>query len=873
MRLPLVILCVLYISACAEQKLDETYNWDDAQWMWHPDVSPMATNRFTYFLNEFEYDGRDAGLKAYFAADATARLYINGEIVRRKVTRYHPSKVRPEEIQIDKYLKLGTNEILIMHHNWGNIKNFQRNEIRRGGLLFFAPLLPALQSGWKTAEAKHFAHHEQQIIGVIGDLRIRFPLIIDGTKMSDKLDWKDVVIVQDGPWALSHEYYPKAQSEEFIPVQSVIAAGNVKYGDAFSANPDNLSQDIKFPDHMEQAEYRPEPQKSFELSNFIKGKETKISLKAGETVYATFDLYRPIHGYPAFEVETDTPGVALSFGYGELNYSLYDGSNHVDPVTGWVKTEGVVGDFYGDRYLTSGKGLDVIEIPDERTARYMTVHFTAPQDALGDTIVKLSKLGIVKSQYPVDWVGSFDADDKIIDQIIELSKTHAEITMSDVYIDTPGREDGQWLEDIRLRALIAESWIGDTDLRYLTLAHTQESHIDGKFLSFAPQSFIDLTNWDWGMQWITILHDHLKWIEMTDDGSEKAYYFSKALITYVDLLLGQLNEQGLFASNEVFADIRVGPHMSSPDDVSVITHAWLIERLQQAIDIAYYYNIDKADIIGWIAARDKMIEGFHKYLVIDGYAADVLFADGRLEGKSQASQLSVIQAGLFDADKSRELIAGFFNEEVGRAPAGITPWNNPTYLYRALKTLSDNGLGERAMRHFKWRMSPYLPGSPDNLTPLELQGPYGGPLPEYFVRHEDIGLSSDEINTAQPGDPTGSHGWAAVGMVWLHDSVLGVRWGSGGFDDKTLSISPNMYGLNSIDGEVITPWGKVFVGFKDNRLEINIPEGVRTRINLPESLSGAICHETPLVSSKCKFVDDRTIHLEDGGRYILLKEE
>jgi hypothetical protein len=94
-----------------------------------------------------------------------------------------------------------------------------------------------------------------------------------------------------------------------------------------------------------------------------------------------------------------------------------------------------------------------------------------------------------------------------------------------------------------------------------------------------------------------------------------------------------------------------------------------------------------------------------------------------------------------------------------------------------------------------------------------------------------------------------------------------------GFDDKTLSISPNMYGLNSIDGEVITPWGKVFVSFKDNRLEINIPEGVRTRINLPESLSGAICHETPLVSSKCKFVDDRTIHLEDSGRYILLKEE
>ena len=47
------------------------------------------------------------------------------------------------------------NWIKSVRDNWGDIKNFQRDEIRRAGMMFFAPDVPKLQSGWKAAKAKH----------------------------------------------------------------------------------------------------------------------------------------------------------------------------------------------------------------------------------------------------------------------------------------------------------------------------------------------------------------------------------------------------------------------------------------------------------------------------------------------------------------------------------------------------------------------------------------------------------------------------------------------------------------------------------------------------------------------------------------------
>ena len=53
-------------------------------------------------------------------------------------------------------------------------------------------------------------------------------------------------------------------------------------------------------------------------------------------------------------------------------------------------------------------------------------------------------------------------------------------------------------------------------------------------------------------------------------------------------------------------------------------------------------------------------------------------------------------------------------------------------------------------------------------------------MPEYWISRVDRGLKPGQVDTAQPVDGSGSHGWCGVALLWLHDSVLGVNVASPG---------------------------------------------------------------------------------------------
>jgi len=118
-----------------------------------------------------------------------------------------------------------------------------------------------------------------------------------------------------------------------------------------------------------------------------------------------------------------------------------------------------------------------------------------------------------------------------------------------------------------------------------------------------------------------------------------------------------------------------------------------------------------------------------------------------------------------------------------------------------------------------------------NRVPLELQGPYGGPPPEYWVSREDLGLKDGEPNPAQPVDDTGSHGWQAVPLLWLHDSLLGVRIAEPG--GARLTIAPQTGGLPYVSGATMTPKGRVWVYWDGRKFELELPVGVTAEIKLP----------------------------------------
>ena len=591
------------------------------------------------------------------------------------------------------------------------------------------------------------------------------------------------------------------------------------------------------PSVLAQARLEPDHALTEAAGALVDGRTVVLTGRAGETRYLTLDFHRPVHGYPFVTLELEHGTVEVRIGYGELVTSAYDGSTHLTE-TGWIDVDGVVATGYADRIVV-GPGHRRYELPDERTARWITLHVTFTDD----TSVALHRLGMVKSQYPIEPVGSFSCGDEQVDQIIKLCLVHAEISMSDTYVDTPGREDGQWIEDAHPRALVAERWFADTRLRRLmirTLADGQDA--DGELHPFYPSNFpARPAQYDWSVQWVGMLYDDYRW---NADVAFVAEHFA-TLVRFWAAALSHLDPAGLWRTSRVFGDIRTSRPPSAVGSSGPIT-PWIIDRLRWSAELAAAVGAgDHAD--RWSSTADRMRQAFRDHhLVRDHPDVAVIVADrwepgqpAAERGFSQAGQSVALLDGLLTPDEAAAVIDYAFPAPDAAPPAGVARWNTPTWSYRVLRGLTVHGHGERAVAHLKERFAPYLPGHPRNPTPVALQGPYGGPLPEYWLSRDDLDVAEGEVNPAQPVDVTGSHGWGAVPLLWLHDSLLGVSVEAAG--GGRLGIRPDAAGLPYVTGWTQTPRGPVHVHLDPRQpvLKIILPPRVTAVVTVPPSPAAA----------------------------------
>lgn len=810
-----------------------------AQWIWaYPDES-APKNRFTYFRKAVSLDCIPPNSTLHFAADSNARIWVNGHLLRRKVARYHEEKITCEVLNAGPWLKTGQNVVLVLHHNWGDITTFQRTGNKHAGL-FLESGWVCSDGTWKCFQAPEYESHECQVIGIAGNApRIRYPQILDAGKeiqgdlhnpAFDDSRWTSAYAVTEGPWsARPKDVETPGQRETPVLPEAVLAAGTLIPSNEAGEGPYAIAAAIRL------AKCVPNEALTQCAAGLIQGTSFTLKGKAGESCYATFDFHRPIHGYPFVEMTSRSAGVIVDLGYGEITRALYDNKVHVTP-DGWVNTEGVVGKGYADRLITR-QGAQSLEVPDERTARWMTLHVHFPED--GE--LTLQKVGIVKSQYPIQPVGSFECGDERINQIVRLCMVHAEVTMIDAYVDTPGREDGQWLEDDRPRALISERWFGDHLLRRFLIRTVAESQgPDGHVHPFPPSNYPCYpASYDWSLQWAAAIHDNFMW---TGDVEFLKEYWGN-LCLYWDAILSHVNEEGLFLANHLLGDIRVGVNPTSNEESSGMITPWVIERLGWSVQLAEAVG-DSERATQWRSIVERMTTAFRKYHVIPASQGIPLHVGDRYapadpsaeRGFSQASHTISVTSKLLTADEAKAVLDYTFPAPDGTPPPGVNRWNNPTYCHRALRALVESGFAERAVTHLLERYAPYLPCNPCNRTPLVLQGPLGGPLPEYWVSREDWNLQEDEIDLAQPSDETGSHGWGAVPLLWLHDCLLGIRVTEPG--GGRIRIAPNAAGLPYVAGHSMTPKGLVSVYWDPSSLilEATIPAGVTAEVIFPASV-------------------------------------
>lgn len=836
-----------------------------ARWIgWLAQGKPEGrANRFAWFRRVVDLPSLPEDTELRFAADSTAQLWVNGVCLRRNVTRYDRAQATCEVVDCRSALRPGRNVVAILVHHWGDTLTFQRTAGGLAGLWVKSSWLVS-DAGWKVQEATAYAPHTIQILGR-NDLteRVRFPQIVHADRLNPQLhrpefdagDWPAASVLAEVPWPLEPAAVEThGQSQNLIRPGEILAAGQATRAIFIENDPAHIGLGITT------STCRKDDAATLAARALTRGESFTLSGKAGETHFVTMDFQRPLHGYPVVDIESSVAKLRVDFGYGELWRMQYDGRIILND-QGWLDTGAIVGARYADRVIFNGSAR--VELPDERTCRWLTlhVHFSAP----GTVVIR--EAAMLSCQHPFAVAGSFHAatpegkEDERLAAAVRLCLDHAAVTMTDAFVDTPGREDGQWLEDAAPRGELAARWSGDTTLRRLYVRTVSESqNAEGFFHLFPPSNFPAQWNMaDWQIQWGQMLWDEWRW----SGDKEMVRRFFPTLERYVTLLLQPLGEDGIWRFSRVLADIRTTQNVPEGGASGLIT-PWLISRLPRFAELAEA-AAQPACATRWRAAAEAMKAAFLQHFLVPAEGSrpalltDVLDAALQpLPGFSQAGHSEALAEGLIDAATARAMLDYVFPNPDGDPPAGVLRWNNPTYSERVLRALSRHGLGERAMRHLLSRYAEYLPGDPKNPTPALFQGPFGGPLPEYWISREDLGLAPGEINTRQPVDDTGTHGWGAVPLLWLHEHVLGVTIQSPG--GAELRIAPDLCGRPRVHGQTCTPRGIVAVdAHADGRLTITVPANTTAQVILPVP-SGP-------VNGPVTKLSDQTIRLTGPGTW------
>lgn len=172
---------------------------------------------------------------------------------------------------------------------------------------------------------------------------------------------------------------------------------------------------------------------------------TTVKPVPGGDIELVYDLGEQNCGYYEFELEAEAGVVVDIHG---VEYIYPDGTpQHAAP-----------GNRNGLRYVTRA-GLNRYTSLKRRSQRFVYVtlrNLTAP--------VRIRRLGLVESTYPVELVGGFRCSDERLSRVWEISARTLKLCMEDVFVDCPLYEQTLWVGDARNESLFALDVCGAQDL-------------------------------------------------------------------------------------------------------------------------------------------------------------------------------------------------------------------------------------------------------------------------------------------------------------------------------------------------------------------------------------------------------------------------
>ena len=492
------------------------------------------------------------------------------------------------------------------------------------------------------------------------------------------------------------------------------------------------------------------------------------------------------------------PSVVLDFGR-ELTGRVEIVSDSAQPITltvqmGESESETMKVPFLGVNQMTiapRGTGYS------PKTAfRYARIQFLA-----GAPEIRFKSIAVDHIFYPVQYTGSFESSDPLLNRIWEVGAYTAHLCMQDGVWDASKRDRGRWMGDTDVSGRVIEDVFGEHPLMEDTLDRLMgpapvTEHVNGipGYSSF----------------WFTGVADYYR-----HTGS-KAFLAREhdRMLQLLAVIDREFNERSVYVNKtKVWLYVDWSPELNG--DTIETRRATTLEFYRAYVDAAYLLGEagDRANADHYTARAAQIKAGAEQYLTDP--------ATGTFGPRWQTNAAAVIGGAASPA--RYPAIWKNVLSQVGAGPTrGLII--SPYYNYYVIRAMAEMGHRPEALA---W-----------------IRQYWGGMLNEgatsFWEAYDPSWYKEDFHSSLQSDNRSGyfvslAHGWSAGPTAWLMEQVLGIQPTGAGF--STVDIRPDLVGLEYAKGAEPTPHGLLKVEVRRDGLGalviVDVPEGVKARVLVP----------------------------------------
>lgn len=789
----------------------ESISWaNETAIIWHP--SEVEThyeqprNAFCRFRRTFELNRAPRQATIRLFADSRYRLFVNGHYVGRGPGRSDPRWQYYDTWDIGPLLGAGANTlaVLALHYGYGTGQSMHRipaflaqcdwteddGSIRAIGT----------DASWKTSPHPAYDRSAPRINGCQGPMEIVDARLEDG-------DWTHPDY-DDSRWEQA-----KARNRQLSPFWNLVpreialleegavaARAIVNRGEAAECpHPAHAlhKQLLAEEEHIVILEHGDWPTEGYRIGR----------TEAGKAAVVTADFGRLEVGYLQLEA-SGSGGDVLDVVYAEELWqgkALLNANNNRS----------------ADRFILKD-GLNRFEIAfGYKACRYVQLRVRNPR-----ADVRLQRIGLRTRYYPVEQPSDFSCSDERLNRLWSLSAHTLRCCMQDGFLDSPSREQQQWMGDGRMQAAFNSYYSGDSRLyRKLLRQFGQSQDWLGMIASRYPD---DHHNYppipSFCLQWVCAFGDYARYTGDTGLEAEAWPNVVQALRWFT----AYLNDDGLLEQVPYWSFVDWGelPKGPAPDvgrgGVVAALNLQYLESLRVAIGMAGRLGDEEAARV-FRSLADRLEQGIVRRLWDEekGVYPDCLVG-GQLSPRcSEATNsLALLHLHLAGDPRARRIVAALLAEErrVVRA--------SPYFMLPVLRALDLHGAGDAAMAMMRERYGAMLDAGATTLW-------------ENWDLFYETAAGEIKFNSA-------SHAWAAAPLAALPELVLGLRPVDNGF--ARVEIRPCLFDLTRAQGRISTPAGRYAISVARAgdgcRLELTVPAGCAAEVGGREY--GAGRHELVL---------------------------